>query len=221
MSATYDITGILPDGTIEALPAGANLLVTGPAMVGKRETALRLLAAGHESGEGILCVTTSDTAASLLKEFEHHIPDFDRERVAIVDCSGSDDRQTIEEIATEQVSSPSDLTGISIGTAKLIRLFSNDDVQNIRHGLVSVSTLIQYLDLNTVFKFLHIYTSRIEDTNGLGIFTLDNVSHDEQTTNTITSEFDYVLELRETPDNGREIRCKGFPGTSREWHAFE
>lgn len=90
--------------------------------------------------------------------------------------------------------------GVSIGTAKLLQQFSERNVSNVRHGLVSVSTLIQYLDLSTVFKFLHVYTSRIEDTNGLGVFTLDSVSHDEQTVNTITSEFDCVIELRETED---------------------
>lgn len=141
--------------------------------------------------------------------------------IVIVDCSGSDDRRTIEAIATEQVSSPGDLTGISSGTAKLLQVFSEQDVDSVRHGLVSVSTLLQYLDLNTVFKFLHIYTSRIEDTAGLGIFTLDNTSHDAQATNTVTGEFDYVLELRETESGGRELRCKGFPGTSREWHPLD
>lgn len=220
MNATYDITGILPDETISELSAGTNVLVTGPAMIGKRALAFRLLAAGHEAGEGILCVTTSDSAASLLDELEAEIPTLDRDRVAIVDCSGSDDRRAIEELATETVSSPGDLTGISIGTAKLLNRFSTDNVENIRHGLVSISTLIQYLDLNTVFKFLHIYTARIEDTNGLGIFTMDNVAHDSQTTNTITGEFDVVIQLRETDDGSRQIRVKGLSGTSRTWHPY-
>lgn len=220
MSATYDITGILPDETISELAAGTNVLVTGPAMIGKRELAFQLLAAGHEAGEGIICVTTSDSAASLLDELEAEIPTLDRHRVAIVDCSGSDDRRAIEELATETVSSPGDLTGISIGTAKLLQRFSVDNVENIRHGLVSISTLIQYLDLNTVFKFLHIYTARIEDTGGLGIFTMDNVAHDLQTTNTITGEFDVVIELREAEDGSRQMRIKGLSGTPRTWHPY-
>lgn len=216
----YDIDATLPDGSVESLPAGTNVLITGPAMVGKRELAFQLLAAGHEEGEGVLCVTTSASASTMLDEFDRRVPTLDRDRVAIVDCSGGDSQQAIREIATERVSSPGDLTGISISTAKLVQRFSERDVSDIRHGLVSISTLIQYINLNTVFKFLHIYTSRIEDTNGLGIFTLDSTSHDPKTVNTITSEFDCVIELRET-DSGREVRVKGLPGVSRSWHEFE
>lgn len=220
MSSSYEIPDVLPDGAVEALPAGTNALIVGPAMVGKRELAFQLLASGHEEGGGVLCVTTSASATSLLDEFERQVPTLDRDRVAVVDCSGSDSQQTIRDIATERVASPADLTGVSIGTAKLLQQFSKRNVSDVRHGLVSISTLIQYLDLNTVFKFLHVYTSRIEDTNGLGVFTLDSVSHDEQTVNTITSEFDCVIELRETQE-GREVRVKGLPDVSRSWHAFD
>ena len=218
--STYDIEAALPEGIIESLPAGTNVLVTGPAMIGKRELAFQLLSAGHEVGEGVLCVTTSASASTMLDEFERRVPTLDRDRVAIVDCTGSESQQAIREIATERVSSPGDLTGISIGTAKLVRRFTDRDVEDIRHGLVSISTLIQYIDLSTVFKFLHIYTSRIEDTDGLGVFTLESVSHDPKTVNTITSEFDCVVELREGTE-GREVRVKGLPGASRSWRAFD
>jgi len=220
MNAEYDVGDALPDETVDSLPAGTNVLVTGPAMVGKREVAFRLLAAGHEDADGVLCVTTRSSGASLLDEFERYVPELDRDRVAIIDCSGSDSRQTLERIATERVSSPADLTGISIGTAKLLQRFDGKQIDGVRHGLVSVSTLLQYLDRSTVFKFLHIYTSRIEDTDGIGVFTLDSAAHDDQTVNTITSEFDCVVDLREA-EAGREARIRGLPGASRSWRAFD
>lgn len=101
MSMTYDISGTLPDGTLDAIPPGTNVLLSGPAMSGKRELAIRLLAAGHEQGDGILCVTTSDTAASVVDDLETQIPTVDRDRIGIIDCmeSGSQDPST--EIATE------------------------------------------------------------------------------------------------------------------------
>lgn len=220
MSSAYDISGVLPDGLMDELQAGSCILISGPTMIGKQELAVQLLAAGHDEGDGILCVTTSKNAANFLEMFETHLPTLDRERLGIVDCSGSEHQQTIEEISTEQVSSPSDLTGISIGTSKLLQRFSKQDISEIRHGLVSISSLIQYLELDTVFKFLHIYTTRIQDTGGLGVFTVDGESHDPQTTSTITSEFDGVLELQETDTGEREIRSKGFSDASREWRQF-
>lgn len=220
MSSTYDIAGVLPDGMMEELPAGTNVLISGPAAIGKQELAIRLLAAGQTDNSGILCITTSENAASLLDDFETEMPSFDRRRIGIVDCSGSSQRQAIEEIAIEHVSSAADLTGISVSTAKLLEQFSERDLSEIRHGFVSISTLIQYLDVDTAFKFLHIYTTRISDTNGLGVFTVDNVSHDPMELNTITTEFEGVLELREADSGEREIRSKGFAGTSREWRPF-
>lgn len=217
MSQTYDIPRILPDSAIENLPTGTSLLLSGPAMSGKRELAIQLLAAGHETGDGILCVTTSDNATTIVAELEEQIPTVDRERVGIIDCTGSTSRKAIEDIATEQVSSPGDLTGISIGTAKILQGFSNRDISKVRHGLVSVSTLLQYLDVNTVFKFLNIYTTRIRDTQGFGVFTIDTVAHDPQTINTITSEFDGLIELRDTDRGEREVRIRDLGGVSTEW----
>ena len=221
MSSTYDIAGVLPDGMLEKLPAGTSLLISGPPRMGKQELAIRLLAAGHERGNGVLCVTTSKDAASLLNELERQIPTLDRNRVGVVDCSGSDHQQAIDEIATESVASPGDLTGVSIGTAKLLNRFTNRDISDVWHGFVSVSTLLRYVNLDTVFKFLHIYTSRIADTRGIGVFTVDNTSHESQEMSTITGEFDGVFELRETDTGDREIRVKGIAGPSRGWHLLK
>lgn len=220
MSSPYTVTGILPDETLQELPPGTSVLISGPAMTGKQELALRLLAAGHERGDGILCVTTGENAGTVLDDLEREIPTLDRNRVGIVDCSGSDHQRTIQELATERVSSPGDLTGISIGTTKLLQRFAEQDISEVRHGLVSVSTLLQYLELDTVFKFLHIYTSRITDTQGLGVFTLDSASHDKQTVNTITGEFDCVIDLRETDTGDREVRLRGLPNTERTWTPY-
>ena len=217
MSSMYNISGILSDGALDDLPPGTSVLLSGPAMSGKREVAIRLLAAGHEEGDGILCVTTSDNAAMVVDELKTQIPTLDRGRVGIIDCTGSTSQETIKEIATERVSSPGDLTGISIGTAKLLQRFSDQDISEVRHGLVSVSTLLQYLDVNTVFKFLNIYTTRIQDTQGLGVFTIDNAAHDSQTINTITSEFDAVIELRDTDVGEREVRIRGLSGVPTKW----
>lgn len=221
MSQMYDISNILPDGTLTDLSPGTSVLLSGPAMSGKRNLAIQLLAAGHKTGDGILCVTTHENAAKVVSELKTHIPTLNREQVGIIDCTGSASQETIREIATEHVSSPGDLTGISIGTAKLFQRFSEQNITTIRHGLVSMSTLLQYLDLNTVFKFLHIYTARISGTQGLGVFTIDNTAHDPQTINTIAGEFDGVIELRETDAGNRELRIRGFSEISTEWHPFQ
>lgn len=213
----YDIANVLPAGTVSELEPGTSLLIAAPAMSGKQDLALDLLAAGLDGTNGLLIVTTNKSASACIDELEERVTVFDRDQVGVIDCSGSSQQQAIRDIATQRVSSPGDLTGISIGTAKLMQQFTSQDISSVRHGLVSISTLLQYLELDTVFKFLHIYTSRISDTQGLGIFTVDNAAHDSQTINTVMNEFDGILELRETETGEREFRVRGLADTPNTW----
>lgn len=216
----YDIADVLPGGTVSELDRGTSLLVAGPAMSGKQDLALDILAAGLDGDDGLLIVTTNEAAAACIEKLERRVNSFDRNRVGVVDCSGSSQQQALRDIATKRVSTPSDLTGISIGTTKLMQSFTSQNISNVRHGLVSISTLLQYLELDTVFKFLHLYTIRIADTGGLGVFTIDNASHDQQTISTVTNEFDTTVELRQAEGGGREMRILGLADASSEWREF-
>jgi KaiC/GvpD/RAD55 family RecA-like ATPase len=218
VSDTYDVSGLLPGGRLDELPAGTNIAIIGPSMTGKRELALKLLAAPYETGEGVLCITT-DNAETAYQNLKRHVGSLARDRMGIIDASGSDGRELLD-ISVENVSSPRDLTGISIGAAKLTQLFETKGVTDIRYGLISVSTLLQHLDSQTVFRFLHVYTKRITETGGLGIYTLDNDSHDPQVVNTISGQFDGVVELRETDAGDLEFRVRGFGQRPTQWDSL-
>lgn len=218
MNDPYDVSGVFPDGTLTELPAGTNVAIVGPSMIGKRKLALRLLAAGYETGDGILCITT-DSAKTVCEELEVYVDTLDRNRIGVVDTSGSDGQDLLD-VTIETVSSPSDLTGISIGTSKLFKHFESRGISDIRYGLISVSTLLQYLDSQTVFQFLHVYTKRIGDTGGLGIYTLNNASHDPQVINTITGEFDALIELQEVESGDVEFRVRGLGQRATAWNTL-
>jgi len=213
----YDVTSILPDEVDAGLQPGTNLLIAGPPMIGKHRLALALLANGLDDGDGLLCISTNDSATALVDALSQHAPSFEREQLGIVSCVGKESSRAPDGVVTEYVSSPSDLTGISIGTVKILDSLSKRDITSIRHGVLSVSTLQQYLGTQAVFKFLHIYTSRVSDTDGLGVFTLNSSKQDSERMNILASEFDGVLELRETDDGGREVRLTGIPAASRTW----
>jgi len=216
----YDIGDIIPNEAISSIQPGTNLLVRGPPMIGKHDLALELLAKGFDDGDGILCVTTNDSATALIDSLSQREVSLDRDQMGIVSCSGQEPSQTPDSVDTEFVSSPSDLTGISIGTVKVMKYFSNRNISSVRHGVLSVSTLQQYLDARSVFKFLHVYTSRVRDTDGLGVFTLHSSTQNEEVVNTLSSEFDGIIELREVDDDAREIRLTGIPTASRSWCTY-
>ncbi|WP_135366115.1 RAD55 family ATPase [Halosimplex halophilum] len=214
-----DTDRVLSGDSLASLDPGTNVLIRGPSMVGKREATLGLLATGLDTGDGLVYAATDESADSVVAYLSRDRPSSHLDRVGIIDCSGRGRSRVSDRVAVESVSAPSDLTGISIGTAKLVARLSNGGVPSIRYGVHSVSTLLHYLDTPTVFKFLHIYTARIRKTDGIGVFTLESSAHDSKTVHTIASEFDGVIELREG-DDGRERRVSGLAGAPDGWHPF-
>lgn len=219
MTDGYDVSDVLPDGAPDRLEAGTNVVIVGPTMSGKQEVAIRLLAAGYRVEEGILCITTERTSR-LFGALERHVEALDRRAVGVVDCAGKSGRSAIEAM-TESVSSPGDLTGISIGTAKLYEQFADRGVSNIRYGLISVSTLLQHLQYEKVFQFLYVYGNRIGETDGLGIYTLGDDAHEPRVLNTIRGQFDGAIEIRLDDDGDREWRVRGFGSGPTAWASLE
>lgn len=212
----YAVGDTLP---AEQLDAGA-LLVSGPAMTGKYELILDLLIAGFEHDEGALIVTTNRGATTILEDIESGVG-YRPEQLRFVDCvserQGGNER--LPEDMTEYVSSPADLTGIGIGVSEQLKALGNQNVAGTRVGFHSLSTLLMYAELETVFRFLHVLTGRVASIDGLGLFAIDPTTHEEGTINTLKQLFDGMIELRDN-DGQREVRFVGIEGASNEWTSY-
>jgi KaiC/GvpD/RAD55 family RecA-like ATPase len=183
----------------EEVPPGTNILVSGPPLSGKRSLCLDILASGVENGEGAIIVTTKDGADRVLDDFETRTPYEDRP-VAVVDCvtrqQGVADTRDDDRI--KYASSPVDMTGIGIKLSEFLQTFyRNQGVERNRVMVHSLSTLLMYADLQTVFRFLHVFTGRIQSVDGLGVFAIDDSAHDDQTMNTLKQLFDGILTTQE------------------------
>jgi len=188
---------------VEALGAeiepGSNVLLTGPALSGKRELALDVLAEGTRGGEGAIMVTTKDSADRLLKQFAKREP-YEGRPVAVVDTvtrqQGVNDVRDSDRI--KYTSSPVDMTGIGIKLSSFLEAFYKDrGIRKNRVMVHSLSTLLMYSDLQTVFRFLHVFTGRIQSVDGLGLYCIDSTAHDDQTMNTLKQLFDGIIETTE------------------------
>jgi predicted regulator of amino acid metabolism with ACT domain len=73
----------------------------------------------------------------------------------------------------------------------------------------SLSTLLMYSDLQTVFRFMHVFTSRIEDADALGVHVIESTAHDAEAMNTMKQLFDGIVEV----DDDREVSVQ-LPGNS-------
>lgn len=207
----YDLPDVLPDVQIDP---GTNVLVAGPPLTGKRRIAFDILASGANDGNGSTVVTTKDSADKVLESFDDHIDDDVEPNVGVVDCVTKqrgigtiDDDPRIK-----YASSPVDMTGIGIKLSEFLQEFyETRGLTKNRVLLHSVSTLLMYSDLQTVFRFLHVFTGRIQSADAMGVYVIDSTAHDDQTMNTLKQLFDAVLELEEMAD-GEEpaIRTAGF-----------
>jgi len=197
-----------PELDVEVDP-GTNILLSGPPLTGKRGLALDVLAEGTRGDEGAIIVTTKDNADRILEDYGKRI-DVDGKPVAVVDCvtrqQGVNDVRDDDRI--KYASSPVDMTGIGIKLSELLQMFYQDrNIERNRVMLHSLSTLLMYSDLQTVFRFLHVFTGRIQSVNGLGLFAIDSTAHDDKTMNTLKQLFDGIVTVSE--DEDPEIRLAG------------
>lgn len=214
----YELGEVFPETTVDP---GTNLLVSGPPMTGKHEYAVDILVDGVQAGDGAIVVTTKDTATQVREEFSARTTD-DDPLVGVVDCVT---RQQGNPTLTDHdlvryASSPVDLTGIGIELSELLREFYEDrGVTRNRVLLHSLSTLLMYSNLQTVFRFLHVFTGRVQSADALGLFVIDETGHDDQTMSTLKQLFDGAIEIREEGDV-RQARLVGIEGGS-EWRDMD
>lgn len=185
--------GLLAD--VDPVPAGTNVLVLGPPMVGRDDLIAEFVATGIAAGQPGVVVSATDPAATLRRDH----PGLDR--AFVVDSStagegdGFDPDGRIASVAT-----PDDITGIGMAIVKCTRAIGDTASEGVRIGVVGLSTILQYTDQQRVFNFLHTLTGRISAAGYVGLFGLDPSVHDDQTVNTIMSQFDGAIRLTETDD---------------------
>lgn len=196
--ATQATVGRFTDALVDA--SRGNLLVSGPPLVGKRGFAMEVVETARERGRDVLLVTSARSATRLLDDFEG---------VTVVDCTPT----RVDHEGVTSVGSPADLTGISMPVSEFLRMATRPVVM-----FDSVSALSMYADPSKVFRFLSVLTTQVANADGLGVFTLDEGSHDEQTVETLAQLFDGRVEFRE--DDRREVRASAVEAVPDGWHPY-
>ena len=187
-------------GDVTAFDDGVSLLLTGDST----RTNQRLLdAVAPEGSEQSVVITTNTGAETIVKELERR--GADREQIGIIDCTNADSE--IDGVPVRTLSSPGDLTGISLEFAKLFDRDPGEGPVRARVGFASISTALMYTELRTMFRFLHVFTARIRSGDMFGVFSMDPGMHEEKAHNTIRAVFDCQAEIGE---NGISVSGTGF-----------
>lgn len=214
----YDLSGALGIDALSSVPAGSSILVSGPALSGRDDVLLDVLADGIRDGEGAVAVTTADDAADWIETLRETAPAAPGYRIAAVDCRSDGDRSGREldgGAFAYSVSSPSNFTGIGIGITNCFDRLQDAGITEARVGLTSLSTMLTYTDRQRTFKFCHVVTSRLAAAGFLGVFGIDSDAHDDRAIQVIKQAFDGQIEVRN--DDGREARFRGLDAGTTEW----
>ncbi|MFW6004191.1 MAG: RAD55 family ATPase [Halodesulfurarchaeum sp.] len=215
---SYELGDAMPAPLVDTVDPGTNILVSGPAMSGKRQLMFDVLGHGADRDEGSVIVTANDGGSQIYEQFRDVIDD--DAYVRIVDSVGSESGGEYEDVI-RTCGSPGDLTGIGIEFSQLSKETESQGVEQVRVAFDSLTPVLMYVDLERLFRFLHVFTRQIQSKGWIGLFSIDPESHDSQAINTLNQLFDGVIQLRVPDDGPREIRTRGFGQSPSEWVTYE
>ncbi|MCD4806086.1 MAG: recombinase RecA [Methanococcoides sp.] len=210
------------DDLIGGIREGTNLMLIGPPMCGKDDLLNKIVHTGLKNNEASIIVSTRETGERVLEWFSLNDLDVENANIGIVDCVTKTlgiPTQDLDMI--KRAASPVDLTGIGVRMGQYLEEFLVQRKSiGLRLCMNSLSTILMYSNLQTVFRFLHVYTGRVKAAKAFGIFVVEDETHDPQTVATLKQLFDGMIEIKET-DSGYAIRVLGITQKPTKWYDFE
>ena len=214
---TYEFGEALPEPLVQRVEPGTNVLVSGPAMAGKEALMREIVAEGAKRGEGSIVVTANDGAETVYDRYRDSLTEGTYLR--IIDAVGNENPDLEEYV--HSCGSPGDLTGMGIEFSEIAKEADREGIEGMRVAFDSLTPVLMYVELERLFRFLHVFSRQIQSKDWLGLFAIDPDSHDAQTINTLNQLFDGVVQIRLPEAGGREIRTRGFGQRPSEWLTFD
>ena len=185
----------------------SNVLLLGPS-VGEAVDAgcKRLLTA--DEGDALLVVSFMLSPSEWVDQWTDRVGDLPEDVVVVATSDAfnqpGDDHGIPDEMTVEYLSSPGDLTGIGMIISKYLERWHDND-RRMAVCFDSLTTLLQYAESRSVYRFLHLITTRLSGADARAHFHLDPGTQDEQTVSTITSTFQAVAEC---DGDGWDVRTR-------------
>lgn len=202
---------------VESLVSGTNLLIAGEPMTGKRDLLFNVLTVFTARNDGFVIVSGNQATESILSDIESRTgQDVNEDKISIVEvvsgACASDGRSNITQIVA-----PSDLTGIGIAFSTQFSRMAENEESPVCLGIHSLSQLLMYSDIQSVYRFLHVATGMVQTREGLGVYTIDKPAESDEVLQ-FQELVDGLIETRQN-ESGREFRVSGLPNVPRGWTA--
>ena len=213
------------DAVVGEVPTGSNIIIIGPPMSKKSDVAKILMHQALERDEGVIYISTNDTGEKLLDWFEDNALDLEPygDRFGIVDCVSASVNVGIAgpiHPSIRQVNGPMDMAGMTIEVTDLLNtLWRKQNKSKVWIIVDSLSIILMYAKLPTVFRFLHVLTSTVRKIDAMGVFIVEDGMHDEQSMVTIKQLVQGIVEVRKDSD-AKAMRVVGLITTPSEWSKY-
>lgn len=211
------------DDAIGNVRGGSNIMLMGPPMSKKEVIINNIAYQGLITGESSIFITTGESGESIVSWFKDNGKDIKDyiDRLGVIDCVSKTLGLNVEDTEyIKRISSPVNLTGISVGITNFFEEFwMKKGIQKSRLCVDSLSTILMYSNLQTVFRFLHVHTRRIKTAGALGVYIIESGMHDEQTITTLKQLFDGVIEIEEENES-YFIRSIGLTQKPTKWFEY-
>lgn len=188
-------------GVTDRLDGAATILLKAPLTDRDADDVCKkLLCEGAADGRQVLWVSFTSSPPGCVHAVSDD--DVDRAVLAVGEAPTLNDDVGIDGVTVETVSTPTDLAALGIKLSQFLSTASGD----VAVCFDSVTALLQHVDLETAYEFLHTITLQFYTEGARVHFHLDPAEHDEATVATITSLCDAVVSFDETPTvRGRPI----------------
>ncbi|MFB6087088.1 MAG: hypothetical protein ABEJ85_01090 [Haloarculaceae archaeon] len=179
---------------------GTNALVLAPALSDERSArCLDLLDAGAPADLNVLRISYSQGPDELCREWTDRHGELPARFgiVTVNDQAGlaSDDPEAADHEGVALTSAnPNDVTGLGMRLNNY--LAEHDPALQLVVCFDSLTQMLQFTDVQSVFKFVHMFTGQLREVDAIGHFHLDPNAHDTQTVSRLKPAFDDAVDLR-------------------------
>lgn len=143
---------------------------------------------GAANADGVLYVGYAGDPSDRFEHYREHVGEPGSARAVFVGETSASAADAFD--AVETVSTPTDLTGVGIAVSELLA----DAEGSTAVCFDSATSLLQYVDFDTAYEFLHVVLGRLYTHDAVGHVHVDPTAHDDVVVERLSSLVDGRIE---------------------------
>lgn len=186
------------------LESCSNVLLLAPLTPTGNRACLELLAAtASPERANVAAVTYTPPPETWVSDWRTHVDGLPAELAFIhantVETTGDEEEAGVpDDVPVSRVDPNQPMDIVAPLSEQLTRWEGNGNQTLV--AVQTVTILLEYVDFDTAFRYLHILTHRVQAADAIGFYHMDPDIHDEETVNALKTLFDAVVEVN---DDGR------------------